>query len=266
VNPVAHRDAGTAAGHAAQQQIALDPAHTDDEPSRDPAAVLSLRAAYVSAARGAVFGPLDAESHAAVTVVLGSQGSGRTSLLLSLGGRMRLSDGSLEVLGESKAGKIRRRTGIAGFDAIDALEPSVTLGDTLRERLAWASPWYRRVPRITPERSDELLAPAFGTGDTPAVAIPHPDILVRELTPAQDLLLRISLALIEAPELLLVDDFDALRNPAERAHVADRLAALAGTGLRVVLATSDPGDVELLAHALARIDTAAGTMPAVIRL
>lgn len=260
-----------------------------DPSAAELAPILSLEGAAVRAARGTVFGPLSAESRSAVTVVLGDRGSGRTSLLLCLGGRMRLSDGSLRVLGEQKAGRIRRRTGIAGFEAIDALEPGVTVADILRERLAWASPWYRRIPRITPELGDELLAPVFGTAhrasstgvgtgadaSAPApAAIPHPDTLVRELSPAQDLLLRASLALIEAPELLLLDDFDALRNPAERAHVAHRLAALAATGLRIVLATSDPGDAQLLADALAsagplpgdHAGTDAGTEPAVIRL
>lgn len=241
--------------------------------------VLELRGAAVRGKRGTVFGPLDAESRGAVTVLLGGRGSGRTSLLLCLGGRMRLSEGSLAVLGETargrareraQAGRIRRASGVAGFEALDALEPAAALGDTLRERLAWASPWYRRIPRMTPERSRELLAPAFG-----GLPQPDPDALVRELNPADEMLVRIALALIEAPALLLVDDFDALRDPADRALVASRVAALAaGSGtagmpgapaapgatpaLPIVLATSDPGDVELLA--------AHGAAPSVIRL
>jgi len=262
VNPVATRE-DAAQSVAARSAAGAQTAATDPS-ARGRTPILSLTGASVRAARGTVFGPLDAESRSAVTLVLGDRGSGRTSLLLCLGGRMRLGDGSLTVLGETKAGRIRRRTGVAGFAAIDALEPSVTVGDILRERLAWASPWYRRIPRITPEHGHELLAPAFGdvadggAGTAEGVAIPHPDTLVRELTPAQDLLVRISLALIEAPELLLIDDFDALRNPEERARAADRLVALASTGIRIVLATSDPGDAELLA--------AAGVTPSMIRL
>lgn len=203
---------------------------------------IDVRDAAVTGPRGPVFGPLTALSDRPVTVVRGSRGTGRTSLLLAITGRMRLSEGSLVALGAAKPAEIRRRTGIAGFAEIDALEPAVTLGATLRERLAWAMPWYRRTPRITPELASELLGEAFGE-----YAQPDPDTLVRELDPAEEMLVRISLALIERPELLAIDDFDALRDPAERAIVAERLNALADHGTRIVVATSDPGDLHRFA-------------------
>lgn len=213
---------------------------------------IELRGAEVHGSRGTVFGPLTASSDRPVTVVRGSRGTGRTSLLLAIAGRMRLSAGELAVLGTTRTSEIRRRTGIAGFAEIDALEPAVTLGATLRERLAWALPWYRRTPRMTPELAGELLGAAFGEYEQP-----DPATLVRELTPVEEMLVRVSLALVEAPEFLVVDDFDALRDPAERAIVAERLQALAAGGIRIVLATSDPGDAALFAAAAA---------PAVIEL
>ncbi|QZY51113.1 ATP-binding cassette domain-containing protein [Leucobacter tenebrionis] len=228
-----------------------------------PVPAVELRAAHVSAARGAVFGPLTATSTSPVTVVLGARGSGRTSLLLSIAGRMKLSGGSLETLGETKLSEIRRITGLVGFDGIDALEPSVTLGATLRERLGWALPWYRRTPRITPELSGELLAEAFGEFEQP-----DPAILVRELGPAEEMLVRVALALIEGPELLVVDDFDALRDPAERALVAERLSSLARRGIRIVVATTDPGDAALFTSAApaAARGSASDAAPTVIEL
>lgn len=211
--------------------------------SDSQAPTIELRGAEVRGSRGAVFGPLTASSDRPVTVVRGARGTGRTSLLLSLTGRMRLSSGGLAVLGVEKTGEIRRRTGVVGFAEIDALEPSVTLGATLRERLAWAMPWYRRTPRMTPELAGELLGESFGEYEQP-----DPATLVRELTPSEEMLVRISLALIEGPELLAVDDFDSLRDPAERALVAERLNALAARGVRAVVATSDPGDLALFAE------------------
>lgn len=228
-----------------------------------PVPAVELRAAHVSAARGAVFGPLTATSTNPVTVVLGARGSGRTSLLLSIAGRMKLSGGSLATLGETKLSEIRRITGLVGFEDIDALEPSVTLGATLRERLGWALPWYRRTPRVTPELSGELLAEAFGEFEQP-----DPATLVRELGPAEEMLVRIALALIEGPGLLVVDDFDALRDPAERALVAERLSSLARRGIRVVVATTDPGDAALFASAApdATRGSASDAAPTVIEL
>lgn len=221
---------------------------------------IALEGAAVRGARGPVFGPVDTESRGAVTVVLGGRGSGRTSLLLSLAGRMRLSEGRALVLGRDSATRAglaatRRISGIAGFEAIDALEPGVPLGDTLRERLGWATPWWRRTPPMTTALSGELLGEAFGEYEQPS-----PGTLVRELNPAEEMLLRISLALIERPEMLCVDDLDALRDPAERALVAERLRILAERGLRIVVATSDPGDAALLA------DPASSTAPDLIEI
>jgi ABC-type multidrug transport system ATPase subunit len=219
-------------------------------------ATVELRAAHVRGSRGPVFGPLTATSRSLVTVGLGPRGSGRTSLLLSIAGRMQLSGGSLSTMGATSPAEIRRLTGLVGFEAVDALEPAVTLGATLRERLSWALPWYRRTPRITPQLARELLADAFGDLEQPG-----PALLVRDLSPSEEMLVRVSLALIETPRLLVVDDFDALRDPADRALVAERLSDLAQQGIRIVLASSDPGDAALLERALP-----AGAAPALIEL
>ncbi len=222
--PVAHLDAKAAAP---------DP--------RTP--VVALVGAQLDGPRGPVFGPITASSDRPITVVHGSRGSGRTSLLLCIAGRMRVSAGSVRTLGTDRLAETRRRTGIAGFDAIDALESNVTVGDIIRERVSWALPWFRRTPRITESLAAELLAPAFGDHPIPTVGT-----LVYELDPAAELLLRIALALLEEPELLILDDFDALRDPADREVVAGRLSQLAARGIRSVLATSDPGDIRRFAE------------------
>ncbi|MHA3724128.1 hypothetical protein ACXR2T_09640 [Leucobacter sp. HY1910] len=213
------------------------------------APVLRLAGTSVDGPRGRVFGPLDASTAAPVTLVTGVSGSGRTALLLTIAGRMKPEGGTVEVLRETRTGEIRRITGIAGFAGIDELEPAVTLAATLRERLSWELPWWRRTPRITAEVAHELLAPAFGPSfgsRQPNEAAPHPDAsqLCRELGPADDLLVRIALALIARPELLVVDDLDALRDPADRARVAARLREISRT-VPVVIATSDARDAAL---------------------
>lgn len=213
--------------------------------------MLILTDVAASGPRGTVFGPVSARTDDPITVVVGRRGSGRTSLLLSLGGRMRLSGGELSLNGLTSPGRLsalRRETGLVGFAGIDELEPSVSVGATVRERLAWASPWYRPARRVTPERLGALLAPAFG--DTP---MPEPGTLVRDLTQAQDRLLRIALALIERPSVLLIDDFDDLSDPADRVLVADRLRALATHGIDSVVVTADTRDLELFGLEAAQI-------------
>lgn len=227
----------TSAGDATTE---LEPSVAVPERRAEP--VLSLVDAGVTGPLGTVFGPVAFSNERPVTVVVGPRGSGRTSLLLSLAGRMRLADGGLTVLGETRLARIRRRTGIAGFADIDALEPTVSVAAMLRERIAWVMPWYRRAPRVTGELARELLEPAFG--DAPQ---PDADTLVRDLSEAQDLLLRIALALFEDPRMIVVDDLDQVRDPGERRRVADRLDALAAHGTAVVCATSDPRDAGLFA-------------------
>lgn len=213
--------------------------------------MLTLTEAEARGPRGTVFGPVTARTDAPITVIIGGRGSGRTSLLLSLGGRMRLSAGALSVNGLPSPGRLsalRRETGLVGFTGIDELEPAVSVGAIVRERLAWATPWYRRASRLTEALLADVLTPAFG--ETP---VPGPTTLVRDLTQAQDRLLRVALALIECPNLLLVDDFDDLRDPADRAMVASRLRALATHGVRSVVVTADPRDLELFGPDTAQI-------------
>ncbi|MBK0417584.1 hypothetical protein JD276_00840 [Leucobacter sp. CSA1] len=204
---------------------------------------IEIEGAYLEGSRGTVFGPITLLSERPVTLVTGARGSGRTSLLLCLAGRMRLGSGRLAVLGETAPAAIRRRVGIAGFAGIDDLEPAVSVGATLRERVAWALPWYRRAPRVTPDLADELLAPAFGGLPRPA-----PGDLVRELRPSDELLLRIALALVEDPRMLVIDDLDQLSNDEDRAVVAERLQALAEQGIRIAVSTSNPGDAGLFSR------------------
>lgn len=221
------------------------PATTKQHSSDRAETCLRLHAVEVDGPRGRVFGPITAATGQPVTVVQGAAGSGRTSLLLTIAGRMRASHGAVEVLGETRTGAIRNKTGIAGFAGIDDLEPAVTLAAALRERLSWELPWWRRTPRITEEVARELFDPAFGAQeDENRVVRPGISLLCRELTPADDLLTRIALALIARPELLVVDDLDAVREPRDRKRVAARLREIANQ-TPVVIATSDPRDAAL---------------------
>ena len=210
-------------------------------PLLDP--VLEILGATVRGSRGAVFGPLDAASSAPITIVLGNRGSGRTSLLLSAAGRMRIDHGTVKVCGvdvRKHAAQVRRMTGIAGFDAIDLLESGATVAESIRERLTWISPWYRRVPHLHQNDVTRVLLPVFGHLPAPAA-----HLLVRDLSEAQELLLRVSLALLEHPRVIVVDDLDDVKDPTERSAVADRLTALTREGNLFILGSADERDLNL---------------------
>jgi len=215
----------------------------DTVPVLDEVPVLEILGATVRGSRGAVFGPLDAASSAPITIVLGNRGSGRTSLLLSAAGRMRIHRGTVKVCGvdvRTHAAQVRRMTGIAGFDAIDLLESGATVAESIRERLTWISPWYRRVPHLNHDDVTRVLLPAFGP-----LAAPAPHLLVRDLSEAQELLVRVSLALLENPRVIVVDDLDDVKDPTERSAVADRLTALTREGTLFILGSADERDLNL---------------------
>ena len=230
----------------------VTPEEAITEADAPTAEALSVRAAVearglrLTGERGSIYGPLDVDvAEGTLAVLRGPQGSGRTSLLLTLAGRM-IPDASsnLVVLGHTLPGDrmaVQRQAALAGFAGIDELDDSVTVADHVRERLAWLSPWYRRQRRPDQAVVDTVLAPAFG--DLP---VPAADTVVWHLDEVEALLLRVGLAMAQAPRLLVVDDLDQVHDPARRELVWDRLEALAHDGLTVIASSAAPAPRTLL--------------------
>ncbi len=192
--------------------------------------------------RGLVYGPVDLTLATGTMVIIqGTQGAGRSSLLLTLAGRMVPDKGScLAVLGHDlprARSQVQRRSAVAGFAGIDDLDDSVRVADIVRERLAWLAPWYRRVPRVTQRAFAALATPIWG--DRP---IPRVETQIWDLDEVDVMLLRISLAMAQQPELLVVDDVDQVRDVVRRQIVWSRLEALAGSGTAVVASVSCLGE------------------------
>lgn len=225
-------------GHATPAESASE--HPADQPS-DPAPATSAvlaRGLALHGSRGPVYGPVDLElSVGVLTLVQGPQGAGRSSLLLTIAGRMTPDrGGELTVLGEPlprRRNAVQRRTAIAGFDGIDDLDESVTVGDLTRERLRWLSPWYRHTGRVSQQRFAELAGPVFGERPLPRVGS-----VVWDLDEVDRMLLRITLAMAQSPELLVVDDVDQVHDTERRRTVWSRLEALAADGLTVIAAVA----------------------------
>jgi ABC-type multidrug transport system ATPase subunit len=199
-------------------------------------------ALQLHAARGPVFGPLELDIPAGtLTLVQGPQGTGRTSLLLTLAGRMVPDPSShLVVLGRrlpAQRTRTQQEVAVAGFTGIDELDDSVTVGAHVRERLAWLAPWYRRAPRADQHVVERLLGPVFGE-----LPLPDAGTVVWHLDEVDALLLRIALAMAQRPRLLVVDDVDQVHDRARRRIVWDRLDALASTGVTVVASCADPDE------------------------
>lgn len=196
----------------------------------------------LQAKRGPVYGPVSLDIGPGVTVLCGPSGSGRTSMLLTLAGRMKQSSGSGEVLGHSLPGAARRvqkRSAIAGFDGIDSLEESVSVGAAVHERESWIAPWWKFVSKPSDRRFAAMATPIFGRAPLPKVSD-----TIWDLTELQSLLLRITLAMLSNPEVLFVDQIEQLHESASRRILWESLAAIAERGTVVVVAAT-AGEPEL---------------------
>jgi hypothetical protein len=202
-----------------------------DQTERNPPAVIA-RGITMRGPWGPVYGPIDlAIDTGGVTVLLCPAGSGRTALLMTLAGRMSPVRGELSVFGLRRAREIFGAAALAGFDELDPVSESVTVRDLITEELRWDAPWYRLVRRADPGDLERVCAPVFG--DLP---LPPLSEYVEELTELDRLLLRIALANISRPPLLVVGSLDYVTSDHNRDLLIERLIDL-GRTQTVVTAT-----------------------------
>ncbi|MEV4412497.1 ABC transporter ATP-binding protein [Catellatospora sp. NPDC049609] len=158
--------------------------------------------------RGWVFRDLDLRVGPGELLALtGPAGGGRTSALLALGGRFRVSHGRVGGAG---------RTAFGLVPGVNEPEPALTVGEHVGERLrllGQARPWHRR----------RRLAASPALRDLPPGSTP--DTLVRDLSPLDRHRLMIKLALLEDPDVLLVDDIDVSLTPTETQTLLGELDA-----------------------------------------
>ncbi|WP_194793271.1 hypothetical protein [Raineyella fluvialis] len=141
---------------------------------------------------------------------------------------MRFSAGSLQVLGHPlprATGQVQRHSALANFADIDSLDDGLTPREVLTERAGLLTPLWRRVPGWRDPAIAGLLDQVFV--DRP---IPDPDVRIWELSALDTTLLRIAMALMGGPLLLVVDDIDALHDPADQLAVWRTLQRLTDDG------------------------------------
>lgn len=185
---------------------------------------------------GTVFADVDLRvPEGGILVVHGAPGGGKTSLLLTLAGRMAFTAGSLDVAGRllpDQRHGVRKATALAEITGVNDLDPLLSIGDHLTERLAGRG-WLPWVGSHARDRATGLLTDLLGYAVS-AVPAAHasPSLAsttrVRDLAPLERWVLGVTLRYFE---ILLVDDIDGLRGSDDLPPSAV-LASLAGSQVR----------------------------------
>ncbi len=184
----------------------------------------------------------------ALIAVEGLSGSGRTSLLLTLTGRMRPTEGHCEVGGlhlPRRMAAVRRISALGPVPGVSELDPALTVAEHLRERVLLRRRFdgsHRVLPRSRAERSaaarsrtDEALQAA---GVDPATLPKGLHTHVRDLERPAALRLSVALALIGRPRLLAVDDIDLKLSDTDRTEAWKLLRSVADGGTTVLAVCS----------------------------
>ncbi|MEV6382894.1 ATP-binding cassette domain-containing protein [Streptomyces sp. NPDC051773] len=204
----------------------------------------------LSGPRGWVFRGVgfDAEAGSLVAIA-GPSGSGRTSLLLALTGRMKPTEGRATVGSlplPKRMAAVRRISALAHVPGVTDLDPALTVGEHLRERALLQRRFdgtLRGLLRPRAERAAETkerIEAAATAAGLDREALPKGSrTAVRDLDRMEALRLSVALALVGRPRLLGVDDADLKLSDAERAEMWALLTSLTESGTTVVAVCSE---------------------------
>jgi lipooligosaccharide transport system ATP-binding protein len=175
--------------------------------------------------------------------LLGPNGAGKTTTLRMILGQSPLSSGTLTVLGRPvPAGirEIRARTGVVPQS--DNQDPDFTVVENLR----MYARYFGLRPRDVAGRIDELLG-FLELAD-------RKDARIRELSGGMKRRLSIARALINDPELVMLDEPTTGLDPQVRHLIWTRLRQLKGAGKTLLLTTHYMDEAERLCDQLVVID------------
>ena len=175
--------------------------------------------------------PLDLELRRGETVTLvGPNGAGKSTLLSLLAGALRPSAGRLQWAASARVGWVPQRPGHYGrLSARENLELFARLGAV----------------RNPSDAADRLLA---------AFDLPRDGTLASELSVGNRQRLNVAVALLDEPDVLLLDEPTASLDPGQRRRLWELAAGVPRAGGALVFATQSLEELELADRVLALVD------------
>jgi ABC-type multidrug transport system ATPase subunit len=170
------------------------------------------------------------------TVLVGPGGSGRSSLLLALCGRMSGCTGTLRAHGGPVRSRrdlraLRRASSVARIASFVAPEPRLTVAQSVTERAL--------LDGVRPAAAERAFLVAEDLLDL------HLDrqAVVEQLATYEQTVLALALALLRPADLVVLDDLDDDLDLTDQRRVGDLLVRIAGTGPAVLASTTEPRSV-----------------------
>lgn len=201
--------------------------HSDGDDSRPAPIYVEATGITVTGPRGPVFENVSFEvADGAVAAVCGPGGSGRTSLLLTVAGRMRTAAGRLRVGGAVDPREIAEQASIAQAG------PAFTLDEELRVRELIVERQLLHGEAFSADRLNALLE---------WLGVEHRrSDFVHSLPPAERTAIALALAAAEGSTMLIVDDLDAGCTADETEYLWSIVRELSSAGHTVFAGCSRP--------------------------
>jgi len=159
----------------------------------------------------------------AMLVIAGDHRSGKTALLLAIASRFSVK-GALETAPRGKVALAEQQT-------VNALDEALTVEQHFAQAVALTRPWFKPfVSRSAARAAAHVLPIELPLGSR-----------IGGLTPVERFACGVGLALVASPDILAVDDVDALRETADRVAAWQLLLDLPAD-LTIVATCQDPGE------------------------
>ena len=204
------------------------------EKPKPPEPALEATGLTLETKRGTLFHDISMTVRpASLAAIVGPSGTGRSSLLLALTGRMAITKGMLAIAGRKladSAGEIRALTSVARIGNTIGPEPALTVNESVDESCL--------LEKVNMAEGRLRFAEACTALDLTV----EPSLLIGDVGGERATLLAVALACVRISAVIVVDDIDRGVDLATQHRIVtalDRLTKMTKTGPAIIVSTAD---------------------------